>query len=120
MLFVSRAAITGSEPPTRSSSGRAPNARSNASRPSWIAFSSGRTSAAGAIARRSTSTSAPSGAASSRSFSIAAEISSPSWPGASRIDTFASATTGSTVFCSSAEPPLRPWTSTAGSSQVRL
>ena len=45
--FSSRAAITGSEPPTRSSSGRAPITRSNASWPSWIAGSSGRTSAAG-------------------------------------------------------------------------
>ena len=47
--LFSSAAITGSEPPMRISSGRAPITRSNASWPSLIAGSSGRTSAAGAL-----------------------------------------------------------------------
>ena len=41
----------------------------------------------------------PSGAASRSSRSNSGAISSGSWPGASRIETFASALTGSTVFC---------------------
>ena len=55
--------------------------------------------------QRSTSTSAPSGAASRSSRSTSGGDLLDRLPGASRIDTFASATTGSTVFWSCGEPP---------------
>ena len=54
---------------------------------------------------------------SSRSTSGA--ISSTFWPGASRIETFATASTGSTVFCRYGEPLAIPFTSSAGSANVR-
>ena len=72
--FSSSADITGREPPTRSRSGRAPMTRSNASCPRRIAGSSGGTSAAGALAMSSISTSAPSGTASRMRRSISAAI----------------------------------------------
>ena len=46
-------------------------------------------------------------------------ISSTCWPGASLIDTLATASTGSTVFCKSGEPVAMPFTSSAGSANVR-
>ena len=41
------------------------------------------------------------------------------WPGARRIERFATASTGSTVFWSCGEPPSIPFTSSAGSANVR-
>ena len=69
--------------------------------------------------RAATSTSAPSGAASRSSRSKTGAISSTFCPGASRIETFASAKTGSTVLVRCGSPPAIPWTSTDGSPQVR-
>ena len=46
-------------------------------------------------------------------------ITAGSCPTASRMETFAIASTGITVFCRVGEPPLMPCTSTEGSAQVR-
>ncbi len=99
MPLSASAGTIGSVPPERISAGRRPSARSNASSPSWIAFASGGTRPGGDDDHSSTSTSAPAGAASRSSRSTSGAISSTFWPGASRIDTFATASTGSTVFC---------------------
>ena len=82
MPLSASAGTIGSVPPERISSGPAPSARSNASRPSWIAGASGGDEAGrrrrpAARPRRS----APSGAASRSSRSTAGAISSTSWPG---------------------------------------
>ena len=117
--FFSSAGTIGSVPPERISSGRTPSARSNASSASWIAGEDWSTRPGSLHAQRSIASSAPSGAASRSSRSNSGAISSGSWPGARRIETFATASTGSTVFCSCGEPPAMPLTSTAGSAHVR-
>ena len=117
--FFASAGTIGSVPPDRISSGRTPSARSNASRPSWIALDDWSTRPGSLCAQSSTSSSAPAGVASRSSRSNSGAISSGSWPGASRIDTFATASTGRTVFWRSGDPPAIPFTSTAGSAQVR-
>ena len=114
-----RAGTIGSVPPVRISAGRTPSTRSKASSPSWIAFASGGTSPGGDDDQRSISSVAPSGAASRRSRSTSGAISSTCWPGASRIERFATASTGSTVFCRCGEPLSIPFTSSAGSANVR-
>ena len=68
---------------------------------------------------RSISSSVPGGAASRRSRSKLSATGPGSWPGASRIETFASAKTGSTVLCRCGDPPSIPLTSTDGSLHVR-
>ena len=119
MPLSASAGTIGSVPPERISAGRRPSARSNASSPSWTAFASGGTSPGGDDDHSSTSTSAPAGALSRSSRSTSGAISSTFWPGASRIETFAIASTGSTVFCRSGEPVAMPFTSIAGSANVR-
>ena len=96
-----------------------PSARSNASWPSRITGESGATRPGGAADQRSTSRSAPAGADSRSSRSTSGTISSTFWPAASRIDRFASAVTGITVFCSCGDPPSTPFTSSDGSAHVR-
>ena len=99
------AGTIGSVPPERMSSGRAPSTRSNASRPSWIAFASGgtrpgrRRRPALDLERRRPRAPPRAGAARTR-----ARSRPRPGPGASRIETFAAASTGSTVFCSCGEP----------------
>ena len=51
--------------------------------------------------------------------STSGAISSTFCPGASLIDTFAIASTGSTVFWRTGEPVWIPFTSSAGSANVR-
>ena len=57
---------------------------------------------------RRRSTSAPAGAASRSSRSNAGAITAGSWPPTSRIETFASASTGITVFCRTRRAALDP------------
>ena len=93
-------------------------ARTPATRGGWPARRA-RPVPAGAEASSSTSSSAPAGTASCNRRRNAVAIVSGSWPGASRIDTLASARTGRTVFWAWGEPLSIPLTSSAGSAVVR-
>src|SRR4029453_17719265 len=98
MPFPASAGTIGSVPPERISSGRTPRARSNASRASWIGFDDWSTRPGALGAQWATTRSAPSGVASRSSRSTSAAIVPGFWPGARRIETLATASTGSTVF----------------------
>ena len=100
MPLSASAGTIGSVPPERTSSGRRPKTCSKLSCARRMAGASGGISPGRASDQRSISTSAPAGAASRSSRSTSGATTSGCWPGARRIDTFASAMTGSTVFWS--------------------
>ena len=110
--------------PMRTSAGRLPSTRSNASRPELHRLRVGRHEPG---RRRRPELDLELGVRRVRPRAGAARprARSPStvWPGASRIETFATASTGSTVFWRCGEPLAMPFTSSAGSrerAQVEL
>ncbi len=115
-----RAGTIGSVPPERSSSGRTPERAlervlAEPDRGRVRRDQAGRRGRPeldldlGALGRR----------LAEQALELGGERRRPAGPGASRIERFASATTGITVFWSCGEPPSTPLTSTDGSAQVR-
>ena len=120
MPLSASAGTIGSVPPERVRIGLIPKACSNASCAILITGASAATSP-GRVepGSSSTSTVAPSGAASCSRRSTSGATAVGVWPGASRTVKFACASLITVVFLSPGLPPRIPLTSTEGSAVVR-